>query len=294
MRVPSIPSASPVSPAVETRLPRVRRATCAAVLLASAALAACSVGEPYRPPVSDATRTGPFDAVADVPAAAAGEPPQRWWRLYDDPVLDGLVRDALAQNRDLAAAVARVERARAVFDEAGAARLPDTTAGFGVDYGKHAPDQIVAAAKDTDARTRWGFAPSFSLSWEVDLWGRVRHLVDAAQADADAVQAASDAMRVVVAAETTAAYAQVCAYGERIDVAEQSVGIADRLAALTAKQRAHGLVSDLEVARSRAFADDTRADLPALVGSRRAALYELAVLTGRAPGALPDAAAHCR
>jgi len=294
MRVPSLPSASPVSPAVDARAPRVRRATCAAVLLASAALAACSVGEPYRPPVSDATRTGPFDAVADVPAAAAGEPPQRWWRLYDDPVLDGLVRDALAQNRDLAAAVARVERAHAVFDEAGAARLPDTTAGFGVDYGKHAPDQIVAAAKDTDARTRWGFAPSFSLSWEVDLWGRVRHLVDAAQADADAVQAASDAMRVVVAAETTAAYAQVCAYGERIDVAEQSVGIADRLAALTAKQRAHGLVSDLEVARSRAFADDTRADLPALVGSRRAALYELAVLTGRAPGALPDAAAHCR
>ncbi|HHV7520642.1 TPA: efflux transporter outer membrane subunit [Burkholderia orbicola] len=264
------------------------------MLLASAALAACSVGEPYRPPVSDATRTGPFDAMADVPAAAPGEPPQRWWRLYDDPVLDGLVRDALAQNRDLAAAVARVERARAVFDEAGAARLPDTTAGFGVDYGKHAPDQIVAAAKDTDARTRWGFAPSFSLSWEVDLWGRVRHLVDAARADADAVQAASDAMRVVVAAETTAAYAQVCAYGERIDVAEQSVGIADRLAALTAKQRAHGLVSDLEVARSRAFADDTRADLPALIGSRRAALYELAVLTGRAPGALPDAVAHCR
>ena len=181
-----------------------------------------------------------------------------------------------------------------MLDEAGAARLPDTTAGFGVDYGKHAPDQIVASAKGTDARMRWGYSPSFALSWEVDLWGRVGHLVDAARADSEAVQAASDAMRVAVAAETTAAYAQACAYGERIDVAERSVAIAERLATLTARQRAHGLVSDLEVARSRAFADDTRAELPALAGARRAALYELAVLTGHAPGAIPDAAARCR
>ncbi|MGS0895727.1 efflux transporter outer membrane subunit [Burkholderia stagnalis] len=291
MRAPFVPF---VSVPADAPAPRARRAARACALLASAALAACSVGEPYRPPEPDAARTAPFDAAAHAPVTAGGEAPDRWWRLYDDPVLDGLVRDALAQNRDLAVAAARVARARAVFDEAGAARLPETTAGFGVDYGKHAPDQIVAAAKDTDARTRWGFAPSFAVSWEVDLWGRVRRLVDAARADADAVQAASDAMRVAVAAETTVAYAQVCAYGERIDVTGQSVAIADRLAALTDRQRAHGLVSDLEVSRARAFADDTRADLPTLEGARRAALYELAVLTGRAPGALPDAVARCR
>lgn len=265
----------------------------AATLLSAAMLGACSVGEPYRPPSIDAAHRAPFDAAADAPVAPGGALPDRWWQLFDDPALDALVREALTQNRDLAVAAARVARARAVLDEAGAARLPDTTAGFGVDYGKHAPDQIVASAKGTDARTRRGFAPSFALSWEVDLWGRVGHLVDAARADSEAVQAASDAMRVTVAAETTAAYAQACAYGERIDVAERSVAIADRLAALTARQRTHGLVSDLEVARSRAFADDTRAELPALTGARRAALYELAVLTGHAPGAIPDAAARC-
>ncbi|HDR9751922.1 TPA: TolC family protein, partial [Burkholderia aenigmatica] len=274
-----------LSPPVSFRL------SVAAALLSAATLAACSVGDPYRPPAADAARTAPFDAASDAPVASGGALPDRWWQLFDDPALDALVREALAQNRDLAVAAARVARARAVLDEAGAARLPETTAGFGVDYGKHAPDQIVASAKGTDARTRWGFAPSFAVSWEVDLWGRVGHLVDAARADSEAVQAASDAMRVAVAAETTAAYAQACAYGERIDVAERSVAIADRLASLTAHQRAHGLVSDLEVARSRAFADDTRAKLPALAGARRAALYELAVLTGHAPGAIPDAAA---
>ncbi|WP_455775879.1 TolC family protein, partial [Burkholderia stabilis] len=178
----------------------------AVALLSAATLAACSVGEPYTPPAIDAARTAPFDAAADAPVARGGDLPDRWWQLFDDPALDALVREALAQNRDLAVAAARVARARAVLDEADAARLPDTAAGFGVDYGKHSPDQIVAAAKDTDARTRWGFAPSFAVSWEVDLWGRVGHLVDAARADSDAVQAASDAMRVAVAAETTAAY----------------------------------------------------------------------------------------
>lgn len=263
-------------------------------LLVAATLAACSVGEPYRPPATDAARAAPFDATADAPVAAGGDLPDRWWQLFDDPALNAIVSDALARNRDLAVAAARVARARAVLDEAGAARLPDTTAGFGVDYGKHTADQIVAAANGSDARTRWGFSPSFAVSWEVDLWGRVGHLVDAARADADAVQATSDAMRVVVAAGATAAYVQACSYGERIEVAERSIAIADRLAALTARQRAHGLVSDLEVARSRAFADDTRAELPALAGARRAALYELAVLTGQAPGAIPDAAARCR
>ncbi|WP_323117937.1 TolC family protein [Burkholderia alba] len=272
---------------------RLRHTRLASALLLTASLAACSVGEPYRAPAADAAREAPFDAAGQAPVSTAGALPDRWWSLYGDPALDALVREALAQNRDLAVAMARVERARAVLDEAGASRLPDTKLGFGVDYGKHSPDQIVAAATGATAKSRWGYAPSFAVSWEVDLWGRVRYLVTAAQADADAVQAASDAMRVAVAAETTGAYTRACAYGERIDVAERSLAVAERIADLTERQRTHGLVSELEVARARAFADDTRADLPTLQGQRRASLYELAVLTGRAPGAIPDAALHC-
>ncbi|WP_246791864.1 efflux transporter outer membrane subunit [Burkholderia perseverans] len=294
MRDPFVSSSASAPSRAMPRRPRPATvAGAAGLLFAAALLAGCSVGEPYRPPAPDAARGAPFDAAGDARVTAGGELPDQWWRLYDDPALDALVSDALAGNRDLAVAAARVQRARAVLDEAGAARLPDTKAGFGVDYGKHNADQIEAAADGTSAPTRWGFAPSFAFSWEVDLWGRVRYLVDAARADAQAVQAASDAMRVEVASETTAAYVRACAYGERIDVAERSIDIADRLAALTGKQRAHGLVSDLEVARSRAFADDTRTALPALAGARRAALYELAVLTGRPPGEIPAAAAAC-
>src|SRR5579859_7071253 len=91
------------------------RLSVAIALLSAATLAACSVGDPYRPPAADAARTAPFDAAADAPVASGGALPDRWWQLFDDPTLDALVREALAQNRDLAVAAARVARARAVL-----------------------------------------------------------------------------------------------------------------------------------------------------------------------------------
>ncbi|WP_244314902.1 efflux transporter outer membrane subunit [Paraburkholderia unamae] len=267
----------------------------ASSVLLAATLAACSVTEPYRAPVAGAAERAPFDAAVSVPQAVSAAPPDHWWQLYDDPALDALIREALAQNRDLGVAAARVSRARAMLAQADAARLPSTQASFGVDYGQHENDQIVAAARDTgSAPSRFGWAPGFALSWEIDFWGRVHHLVDAAHADADAQQAASDALRVSVAAETAAAYARACAYAGRLDVAQRSLAIAERIASLTQRQQALGLVSSMELARARAFADDTRASLPALDGEHRAALYELAVLLGRPPADVPAAAQACR
>lgn len=292
--VPRLPMpAAPTFPATLRRrfAPRGR----VFALAVTAALAACSIAEPYRPPAADAAQTASFDTAASAPGVTSSAPPDHWWRLYDDPALDALIREALAQNRDLAVAAARVERARAVLAHADAARLPSTEATFGVDYGKHTDDQIVAAARNSEsAPARFGWAPGFALSWEVDFWGRVHDLVDAAHADAQAQQAASDAMRVTVAAETASAYARACAYAERLDVAQHSLDIAERIAALTERQQTLGLVSSMELARARAFADDTRASLPALAGEHRAALYELAVLLGRTPSDIPAAAAECR
>lgn len=283
----TMPSTSfpPVSSRVASALLLTAAVSALTALVAS--LAACSTAEPYRAPVAAAARTAPFDAAASTPDAVSAAPPDHWWRLYDDPALDALIRDALAQNRDLAVAAARVERARAVLAQTDAARLPATEATFGVDYGRHTDDQIVAAARNSgSAPTRFGWAPGFALSWEVDLWGRVHDLVDAAHADADA-------MRVSVAAETASAYARACAFGARIDVAQRSEQVAERIAALTARQQALGLVAPMDLARARAFADDTRARLPVLEGERRASLYELAVLTGHAPSEIPPAAAQC-
>ncbi|WP_260853916.1 efflux transporter outer membrane subunit [Paraburkholderia sp. BCC1886] len=254
--------------------------------------AGCASAPAYRAPATPAAAAAPFSA-ADAPVLQ--QPlPDAWWRLYRDPALDALIAQALDQNRDLAVARAHLLRAQALTDAAEAARLPDTQAAFGGNEGKQAADQIVAAAqRGASADTRWAWTPSFAVSYEVDLWGRVRHLIDAAHADAAATQAATDAVRVSVVAETTGSYAQACAYGERIEVAQQSLAIAQHVADLTAKQRDHGLISDLEVARAQGFVETSRAGLPALEGQRRAALAQLAVLIGQPPSEVPEAAARC-
>lgn len=258
-------------------------------------LSACAPPLSHHPPVVDPADLRAFDASRDVPGATAAHLPAPWWQLYQDPVLNQLVHDALDSNRDLAVAAARVDRARAMDAEAEAPRSPSTQTQLSVDYGQHDGDQIVASARDDhSAATRVGWSPGFALSWEVDLWGRLRDQADAAHADAQARQAAADALRVSVAADTTAAYVQACALGARIDVATRTIALADRLAELTARQQALGLVSGLSTAQARAFAEDTRATLPPLQGARRAALYGLAVLLGRPPAKIPAQAEQCR
>jgi len=141
------------------------------------------------PPAAPSPSASPSAAPAATPVSAAPAV-DSWWQLYRDPALDSLVQEALANNRDLAVAAAHLQRAQAVLNEAGAARLPDTDVALGGNYGKQNPDQIVAAATHQGAATRWAYAPSLAVSWEVDLWGRVRQLVASAQADAGATQAA--------------------------------------------------------------------------------------------------------
>jgi len=95
-----------------------------ATLASALALAACATGPDYAPPQTASAAAGPFIA-AKGPAIQPLAPVQgNWWRLYNDPVLDGLIADALAHNTDVRAAVARLAKARAALKEVKVDRLP--------------------------------------------------------------------------------------------------------------------------------------------------------------------------
>ena len=96
-----------------------------AALLAATALTACAAGPDYRPPVTPPTAAAPFIGTA-TPAVSAAEAQGDWWRLYEDPLLDRLVGDALSANTDIRVAVARLERARSTLRGARSDRLPST------------------------------------------------------------------------------------------------------------------------------------------------------------------------
>lgn len=253
-------------------------------LLAAAsalALAACAAGPDYVEPARPQAAAGAFVATS---AAVTAEPVQgNWWKLYDDPVLDRLVADALAANTDVRAATARIARARAALRGAGAQRLPQAQAGATANYARLPEMQRPPGA----AREDWQLDAGLDVSYEVDLFGRVGRGVEAARADVGAAEADADAVRVIVAAETARAYADAVSAGERLAVAERIVRLLDQSLDLTERRRGVGLATRLDTARIAALRNQRRADVPVLAAQRDAALFALATLTGRAPAELP-------
>ncbi|HWW65546.1 MAG TPA: TolC family protein [Sphingomonadaceae bacterium] len=254
-------------------------------LLSLLALAACAAGPDYVAPATRPATAGSFVA-AQGSAFTAAAPAGEWWRLYQDPVLDTLVADALAHNSDLRVAAANLTRARALLSEARAGRLPQSTIGAGATYGRVAESQAAPGVDRTDS----SFDVGLNVSYEVDLFGRVSRSIEAAKGDADAAEAARDAARVMVAAETTRAYADASAAAERLTVAEHSLALIDRTLTLTTRRFEAGRGTRLDVARVASLRDQQRAALPPLRAERDGALFRLAMLTGRAPAELPPEA----
>lgn len=249
------------------------------------ALAACAVGPGHRPPATPSTAAGPFIAAAGG-AFSPAEPADHWWRLYRDPVLDGLVTDALARNTDLRVAAANLARARAALREARAGTLPQTRVGASGSYGRASEFLLPPNVP----RTGSTFDVGLEVAYEADLFGRVARSIEASRADAAAAQAVRDSVRLMVAAETTRAYADAAAAAEQLAVAETSVALIDATLAVTDRRFEAGRGTRLDVARVATLRDRQRAALPPLRAARDGALFRLATLTGRAPADLPAAA----
>ncbi len=209
--------------------------------------------------------------------------PAQWWTLYQDPGLNHLVAAALRHNRDLAAADAHARALLGHLRGAQGERWPRTEVGYGYQYGRDGDDQTLAEATDEDLHSQWKHTARLDLSYQLDLWGEVRARIAAAKADAEAAQAARDLLRVSVASQTTLAYVRACALARRAEVQRRSVGLLDASLALSERQLAAGLSSELQRRRLLALRERTRAALPMLEARRRAALYELALLSGRSP-----------
>lgn len=209
--------------------------------------------------------------------------PAQWWTLYQDPGLNHLVAAALRHNRDLAAADAHARALLGHLRGAQGERWPRTEVGYGYQYGRDGDDQTLAEATDEDLHSQWKHTVRLDLSYQLDLWGEVRARIAAAKADAEAAQAARDLLRVSVASQTTLAYVRACALARRAEVQRRSVGLLDASLALSERQLAAGLSSELQRRRLLALRERTRAALPMLEARRRAALYELALLSGRSP-----------
>ncbi|MET1753984.1 efflux transporter outer membrane subunit [Novosphingobium sp. RD2P27] len=256
-----------------------------AVLLAATSLGACAVGPDYVAATPPARSEAPFIGVTS-PEVTTAAPREDWWRLYDDPVLDDLVRDALAANTDVRVAVARIERARAQLRGSRNAALPQTGLEGSAVQNRSSAMQVLPGM-DRENRIVDG---EFNVSYEVDLFGRVRRGIEASRADLAAAQEDADAVRVTVVADTVRAYVDATSTAEQLAVARRIVDLLDRSVRITNARFERGLNQRLDVIRLDQLRQQQAAAIPSLAAQRDGALFRLATLTGRTPQDLPQAA----
>lgn len=249
--------------------------------VAAASLAACrTVG-----PDHEAPETALPAAWRDAPEAglAAGTPElAAWWATFGDPVLADLVERAVSGGLELRDALARIREARALRGVAASERFPVLDGELRFERrGESENTPLGGFVPDSDL-----YSAGFDASWEIDLWGRVRRSVEAADADlASAVEDARD-VAVSVAAEVAATYVALRANQRRLEIARENVSLQEETLQVVSGRFEAGLVDESDVAQARANVETTRSRLPDLEIGSRVAENRLAVLLGRPPGSL--------
>jgi len=263
-------------------------------LAAVAWLGGCAtVGPDYRVPESAKVKAAQAQgAFRSESAAVMAQPlPDHWWKLYDDPVLDGLIAQALAANTDLRVAEANLERSLALLDERGAGREVQGQASGETSWAQRSAEAELQHVKPP---VRQIYNAGMSVSYDLDLFGGIRRGIEAAGADTEAAVAARDLVRVNVAAETARAYADICNGGYRIDVLARAIAVQERGVRLTRTLIAHGRAAAFELDRREGLLEAAKARLPRLEAGRRNAVFRLAAVTGRTPGEAEMALLQCR
>jgi multidrug efflux system outer membrane protein len=248
------------------------------VLIALAvATSACSVRAPYKAPAVAPVTLKSADAALVVEQAF--DP--RWWAQFEDPVLDDLVSRALKTNHDVRIAVARVDQARAIFDDVKLDRFPTVTAGASVDKRSTA----IPGFSD-EPRTITQYSAGFDAFWELDVFGRVRNQVRSAAATAESFQAFADDVRVSVAAEVARNYFELRGLQQRLAVAQRSLENQQETLRLTRVRRDAGIGEEQDVASAGARVAAIEASIPPIRGAIARREHRLAVLIAVRPGEL--------
>ncbi|WP_343731732.1 efflux transporter outer membrane subunit [Duganella sp.] len=255
-----------------------------AALSLLAALAACStVGPDYKVPEQAVVKRPEASADFLGTQEAAYKPaplPAHWWRLYDDPVLDKLIEQALAANTDLRVASANLARTRAVLREAEQGGKPVVSVSAAPGVGRSSG---VVKGSPTALPDKWTYDAGVSVSYQADMFGKIARAVEAANADTQAAQAGVDLVRVTVAADTARAYADACSAVRQIAVAQQAVELQQKFVSLTDQRIRAGRGAAIDGARARSQLAQLQAALPPLQAQHRTAHYRLAALTGKTP-----------
>lgn len=262
---------------------RPTRPVVAAILVATLLSGCTTVGPDYAGAPDAAPQATVRPAFLRAPNASAQAPAARWWGSLNDPVLNQLMNDALAGSPLLAAANARVAQSRASLAASKTAAVPSLNSSFAAPY-INVPGNLVGDGGGRDEIN--AFNLGFDAAWEIDLFGGQRRKVEAATARAEASEASAADARVTLSAEIARAYVGLRARQAMQTLQSRQVGIDQALASVARERLKAGTASaqPINAAEAQAFASE--ADLARTSAEIAVLMDQIAVLTGKEPGAL--------
>ena len=259
---------------------RIRRLLLAAGIL----VGGCAVGPDYKRPAT--TPPSEFRGAEGAASQSLGDLP--WWQLFKDPALQGLIRTALTNNYDLRAAAARVEQARSVLAENRSLFFPQVTYQAGAGAGRN-----VAAGSPSPTGGPPGHAFDFAgnVSWEIDLWGRIRRLNESARARFFATEEARRDVTVSLVAGVAEAYFQLLALDDELAIAQETTNNFRQSLKVFSERLQGGVASKLETAAAQAELSSAAATIPELRRQIIVQEDQISILLGHNPGPIVRAQA---
>jgi multidrug efflux system outer membrane protein len=251
------------------------------IVVGAGLLSGCAIGPDYTRPEVASPETFRGQAVAEAASFADA----RWWEVFEDPVLRDLIERALRQNYDVAIAAARVQEARANLGVARSEVFPS------LDYAGSAgrarlPLNGLNLPSGEDHRTDDFFIGYMTLSWELDIWGRVRRSNEAARATLLATEDGRRAVWITLVSDVAQAYFEVLALDVVLQIARNSVQAYQGTYEIFLDRFTLGVASKLETSRALGALGNAQATVPQIQSRIVARENQLSILLGTAPGAI--------
>ncbi len=255
-------------------------------LLLISVLTGCAVGPDYKRPdtalpdkwhqAPEAVQTeGSLSQLADL----------AWWTQFNDPVLTALVEEAFANNKDLRVAFARVEEAQGAFTSTRSQLFPQLGASVSGQRARQSAAQTAIYGYPNGVVGE-SYSAGLGLSWEIDIFGKLRRATEAARADLLATEENQRAFALSLAALVTQAYITLLDYDQQLNISRRTLDSRNEVVKLFELRFQGGVVSSLELAQARAERDTAQVAVPTLEQAVAQQENALSKLVGRLPGTI--------
>ncbi len=237
-------------------------------------LSSCTFGPDFQKPQVDTLQTFRFgelevDSIANLD----------WWSLFNDPVIDTLVREALNNNKDLLIATARIEEARAALGFTSADMYPKLDIQAGATRGN-----FNGTSQSPNLANNFYISPV--LSWEIDFWGKLRRATESARAEMLASEYSLRTVQIGLISEVISAYFLLLDYSQRLEISKEALNSRIRSLDIIQQRFNHGIIPEIDLNQAQIQKEIAEAAIPIFERAKAQAENALSILLGRNPGVI--------